>query len=100
MKDIEKLVDLAESLIPKVTTYGRSVGMNVTDKFTTIPTDKELLQVSDSVNEMFRKKHPDYEAKYWEDYRMRMDDTFDNAIVDLGRALKEMWKALKEMWGK
>jgi hypothetical protein len=65
MIDSDKLVDLAESLIPKVTTYGRSVGMNVTDKFTTIPTDNEVLQISDSANGIFRKKHPDYEVKCW-----------------------------------
>jgi len=65
MTGIENLVDLAESLIPKVTTYGRSVGMNLADKFTTIPTDNEVLQISDSANRMFRKKHPDYEMKCW-----------------------------------
>lgn len=65
MTNIKKLVDLAESLIPKVTTYERSFGMNVTDKFTTIPTDNEVLQISDSVYGMFRKKHPDYEVKCW-----------------------------------
>jgi hypothetical protein len=65
MIDSDKLVDLAESLIPKVTTYGRSVGMNVTDEFTTIPTDNEVLQISDSTNGIFRKKYPDYEVKCW-----------------------------------
>lgn len=33
--------------------------------------------------------------EYWEEYRMRMDDTFNNAVVDLWRALKELVKAWK-----
>lgn len=68
MTDIEKLVDLAESLIPKMTMDAdglKWIGMNVTDRFTGIPTNEELLQVTDAVNDVFQLKRPDYVASCW-----------------------------------
>lgn len=68
MIDVQGLVNLAESLLPKLTpvvTGPYSVEMYVGDKLTNNLTENEFSQINDSVNEIFKKKHPDYEVEYW-----------------------------------